>query len=69
MNISLWAVPSEVNGWAGQGGGRCSGGETHHSASESVLQSEIHMRRYIIYTMLKRSYVMVLNSLETLKSS
>ncbi len=36
------AVPFEENGQAGQGEGRCSGGETHHSASGSVLQSEIH---------------------------
>lgn len=44
-NISLMAVPFEVNGQAGRGEGRYSGGETHHSASGSVLQSKIHMRR------------------------
>lgn len=30
-------LPSGVNGLAEQEGGRCSGGDTHHSASESVL--------------------------------
>lgn len=43
--MSPMAVPFEENGRAGQGEGRCSGGETHHSASGSVLQSEIHVRR------------------------
>lgn len=41
-NVSLKAVPFEVSGQAGRGEGRCSGGETHHSASGSVLQREVH---------------------------
>lgn len=40
--VSLKAVPFEVSGQAGRGEGRCSGGETHHSASGSVLQREVH---------------------------
>lgn len=37
-DVSVMPVPFEVNERAGQGEGRCSGGDTHHSASESVLQ-------------------------------
>lgn len=42
-----------MNGPAGQGEGRCSGGEMHHSASRSVLRNEIHMSRSFIYTLSK----------------
>lgn len=46
-DASLITVPFEVNGRAGQGEGRCSGGETHHSASGNALQREVvkFMRR------------------------
>lgn len=37
------AVPFEVSGPAGQEEGHCSDGETHRSASGSVLESESHM--------------------------
>lgn len=39
-----------MNGPAGQGEGRCSGGDKHHSASGSVLWNEILVRRSFIST-------------------
>lgn len=38
-------LPSGANGPAEQEEGRCSGGDTHHSASESVLWNERHVTK------------------------
>lgn len=40
-------LPSGVNGRAEQEEGRCSGGDTHHSASESVLWNERHITKTV----------------------